>query len=146
MRIRIPLHMAAASAGLCVGLFAQNNVPDAVKNPMEGDRAAIEAGKQIYSSVCQACHGPEARGDRGPALTGSLRHGNSDSEIFRNVRGGIQGTQMPPFAQFTADQIWQVMAYIRSLSGASTQDTAPGDDHWQARRFSTAKAAAAHAI
>jgi alcohol dehydrogenase (cytochrome c) len=119
--------MAAASAGMCVGLFAQNIVPDAVKNPMEGNAAAIDAGRQLYTSVCQACHGPEARGDRGPALTGSLRHGNSDSEMFRNVRGGIQGTQMPPFAQFTADQIWQAIAYIRSLSGASTSDTAPGD-------------------
>jgi len=126
MRIRIPLQMATASAGLCVGLFAQN-IPDAVKNPMQGNAAAIAAGRQIYTSVCQACHGPEARGDRGPALTGSLRHGNSDSEMFRNVRGGIQGTPMPPFAQFTADQIWQVLSYIRSLSGASTSDAAPGD-------------------
>jgi len=113
---------------LCGSLFAQNNSSDAVKNPMEGNHAAIDAGKQLFNSVCQACHGPEARGDRGPALTGSLRHGNSDNEMFRNVRGGIQGTQMPPFAQFTADQIWQVMAYIRSLSGVSgPQDATPGD-------------------
>jgi len=125
MRFRIPLQVAA-SAGLCLTLFAQN-VPDAVKNPFDGNRAAIDAGKQLYTSVCQACHGPEARGDRGPALTGSLRHGNSDNEVFRNVRGGIQGTQMPPFGQFTSDQIWQVMAYIRSLSGGSGSDTAPGD-------------------
>ncbi len=117
-----------ALAGLGIGLFAQAQVPDAVKNPLEGDRAAIEAGRQLYSSVCQACHGAEARGDRGPALTGSLRHGNSDTEMFRNVRGGIQGTQMPPFAQFTADQIWQVMAYLRSLSGSSgSSDVVTGD-------------------
>jgi PQQ-dependent dehydrogenase (methanol/ethanol family) len=119
----------AALAGLCLTpiLLAQNNVPDAVKNPLEGNPAAIDAGRQLYTSVCQACHGPEARGERGPALTGSLRHGNSDTEMFRNVRGGIQGTQMPPFAQFTADQIWQVIAYIRGLSGASNSAAAPGD-------------------
>ncbi len=125
MHLRIPLQLAV-SASFCLSMFAQANAPDAVRNPFEGDRTAIDSGKQLYSSVCQACHGPEARGDRGPALTGSLRHGNSDSEMFRNVRGGIQGTQMPPFAQFTSDQIWQVMAYVRSLSGAAS-DTAPGD-------------------
>jgi len=125
MRSRLPL-LLAVSAGLSICLQAQN-VPDAVTNPMAGNRAAIDAGKQLYTSVCQACHGPEARGDRGPALTGSLRHGSSDNEIFRNVRGGIQGTQMPPFAQFTSDQIWQVMAYLRSLSGAPAPDLTPGD-------------------
>jgi mono/diheme cytochrome c family protein len=34
---------------------------------------------------------------------------------------------MPPFAQFTADQIWQVLAYIRRLSGTSTSDAVPSD-------------------
>ena len=45
-----------AVAGLGISLFAQAQVPDAVKNPFEGDRTAIEAGRQLYSSVCQACH------------------------------------------------------------------------------------------
>ena len=126
MKFTISLYLAAGVCLSAVGLSAQ--APDAVKNPLEGNPAAIDAGRQIYASVCQACHGSEARGDRGPALTGALHHGNSDNEIFRTVRGGIQGTQMPPFAQFTADQIWQVMAYIRSLSGTpNASDTTPGD-------------------
>ncbi|HVV45868.1 MAG TPA: c-type cytochrome, partial [Bryobacteraceae bacterium] len=116
MITRIPLRLAAL-AGVCIGVFAQ----DAVRNPLAGDAAAIAAGKQLYGSVCQACHGAEARGDRGPALTGSLRHGGTDNEMFRNIRGGIQGTQMPAFSQFTGDQIWQVMAYVRSLSGAGAE-------------------------
>lgn len=119
MITRIPLRLAAL-AGVCIGVFAQ----DAVRNPLAGDAAAIAAGRQLYSSVCQACHGAEARGDRGPALTGSLRHGATDNEMFRNIRGGIQGTQMPAFSQFTGDQIWQVMAYVRSLSGSGATDTA----------------------
>src|SRR6185312_9498731 len=116
---RIPLRLAAL-AGVCIGVFAQ----DAVRNPLAGNAAAIAAGKQLYSSVCQACHGAEARGDRGPALTGSLRHGGADNEMFRNIRGGIQGTQMPAFSQFTGDQIWQVMAYLRSLTGSGAAETA----------------------
>ena len=117
-----------ASLALALALTASAQpVPDAVKNPFDGNPTAIDAGKQLFTSVCQACHGPEARGDRAPGLTGSLRHGNSDSEVFRNVRGGIQGTQMPPFAQFTSDQIWQVMAYLRSLSGTAAPDTITGN-------------------
>lgn len=126
MRFRIPLRLAAF-AGAGISLFGQGAAPDAVRNPFDGNRAAIDAGKQVYASVCQACHGAGARGDRGPSLTGALRHGNSDAEIFRNVRGGIQGTQMPPFPQFTADQIWQVMAYLRSLSGAPDANSVTGD-------------------
>ena len=123
MRFATPLALAIPAF-----LIAQNIIPDAVKNPLEGNRAAIDTGRQLYTSVCQACHGPEARGDRGPALTGALQHGNSDSEVFRNIRGGIQGTQMPSFAPFTADQIWQVMAYLRSLAGTTSPLSAlPGD-------------------
>jgi alcohol dehydrogenase (cytochrome c) len=125
MKFSIAMRVAAVVCLFAVGLPAQ--APDAVKNPLEGNPAAIDAGRQIYASVCQACHGSEAHGDRGPALTGALHHGNSDNEIFRTVRGGIQGTQMPPFAQFTADQIWQVLAYIRSLSGAPNANVTPGD-------------------
>jgi PQQ-dependent dehydrogenase (methanol/ethanol family) len=116
MRIRIALSIAAA---LCLagGLPAQHTLENE-KNPMAGDRTAIAAGRRLYDQACQSCHGVEARGDRAPALaSGAFRHGNADGELFLNIRNGIQGTQMPAFAQFTSDQAWQLISYLRSIGG-----------------------------
>ncbi len=44
--------------------------------------------------------------------------------MFRTIREGVAGTQMPPFRGLTDDQIWQVVAYLRSLSGARDERSA----------------------
>ena len=80
---------------------------------------AASGAAGFYDQTCQACHGGEGRGDRGPALTGAFAHGSGDGDIFRNVRNGIAGSGMPAFSILTADQIWQLVSYIRSLSGAT---------------------------
>jgi len=61
--------LLALAALLCFGglLLAQHTV-ESDTNPMAGNRAAIAAGNRTYDSACQSCHGPGARGDRGPAL------------------------------------------------------------------------------
>src|SRR5450631_3736644 len=103
----------SAAAMLCCGclLLAQHAV-ETDTNPFAGNRAAVTAGKSLYDGACQSCHGAEAHGDRAPALaTGSFRHGNSDGELFLNIRNGISGTQMPAFSQFNSDQVWQVVSY-----------------------------------
>ena len=111
-------------------LFAQQDVPEAQKNPFAGNTDASNAGRKTYDAACQGCHGSEARGsDRAPALgVASLTHGNADGEIFQNIRAGIRGTAMPSFAHLTADQIWQLVSYIRSLAGpSSSTETVSGD-------------------
>lgn len=113
-------------------LLAQQDAPEAIQNPFAGNPTAIAAGKVLFSQVCQACHGPEARGDRAPSLvSGNLPHGNRDGMIFANIRSGIPGTEMPAFSQFSTEQTWQLVAYLRSISAASPTSSAdeqvPGD-------------------
>ena len=85
-------------------LPAQQDRAEALQNPFSGRIGAIAAGKRLYDSACVNCHGTEARGDRGPALTaGDFKHGSADGEIFINIRSGIRGTEMPPFAQLTTE-------------------------------------------
>ena len=120
------------TVGLCVApLFAQRSeMPDAQKNPFAGSKAAVAAGAVLYQQTCQACHGGEARGDRGPALaTGNFRHGGEDSDLFQTVRNGIPGTQMPAFSSLPTDKIWRIISYLRSLSGNSgaANEAVPGD-------------------
>jgi alcohol dehydrogenase (cytochrome c) len=99
-------------------LPAQERVSNS--NPMANDPDAVARGRRLYDQTCQTCHGGEGRGDRGPALTtGVFPHGSGDGDIFRNIRNGVAGSGMPAFSVLTEDQIWQVISYIRSLSGAT---------------------------
>ncbi len=114
---------------LIAGLLrAQNSAGDI--NPMANNPDAVTVGQRIYAQTCQSCHGGEARGDRGPALTAAtLPHGSGDGDLFRNIRNGIAGSGMPSFSALEPDQIWQVISYLRSLRGpaAAPDERVPGD-------------------
>jgi len=97
------------------------------RNALAGDPEAITAGKNLYGEACQICHGGDARGGRGPALaTGDFLHGGEDGQIFQNIREGIAGTQMPGF-DMLPNEIWQLVSYIRSLSGTVAEERVIGD-------------------
>ncbi|MES1260799.1 MAG: c-type cytochrome, partial [Acidobacteriota bacterium] len=98
--------------------FGQSDRAEAQRNPFTGNAQAIAAGRTLYNQACVACHGADARGDRGPSLvSGTFSRGSADGEIFINIRSGIRGTQMPAFSTFTTDQTWQIISYVRSLAG-----------------------------
>src|SRR6185295_13163565 len=100
---------------LTLAMFAQER-PEEQVNPLAGNEPAIAAGQALYTQNCAVCHGGNAQGDRGPSLTsGSFAHGGSDGEIFLSIRAGIRGTEMPGFAQFSNDQVWQVVTFLHSL-------------------------------
>ena len=46
---------------------------------------------------------------------GIFYHGSTDSDLLRNISNGIEGTEMPGLF-YSPDRVWQVVAYIRSLS------------------------------
>ena len=81
----------------------------------EGTPAA--AGAAIFQRSCASCHNVEGRA---PSLsTGDFTHGGDDAQIAQTIRAGVPGTQMPPFPALSADEIRQLVAYIRSLSAVS---------------------------
>src|SRR6266566_5142755 len=66
--------------------------------------------------ISAACRRRLRPGGRGPNLqTGVFFHGATDADIFLNITDGIFGTAMPGVF-FSRDQVWQVVAYVRSLS------------------------------
>jgi len=113
---------AAIGAG---GAAARAQQADVVRNPLAGRPEAAVSGGRLFEQTCQSCHGPAGQGDRGPALnTGRFAVGEGDADLFHAIRSGIPGTQMPPFANLTDDQIWQLVSYLRSLSsGAAAAPT-----------------------
>ena len=115
--MRIPILLIAAAA------FGQDAE---VRNPRTTP-ADVAAGSKIFRSHCAECHGLKGEGGRGPNLqTGVFFHGGADADLFNNITDGITGTAMPGVF-FSRDQVWQIVAYVRSLSqsGAST----PNGDH-----------------
>ncbi len=113
-----------------LALAQQADQADTQKNPFAQNPAAVAAGKTLYEQTCQSCHGTDARGDRGPALaSGSFTHGSEDADLFRTIRTGIPGSQMPAFSLLPADNVWRIITYLRSLntSAAAANETVPGD-------------------
>src|SRR6476619_1697555 len=75
------------------------------------------AGATLFQQRCASCHNVEGRA---PSLaTGVFAHGSDDAQIAQTIRAGVPGTQMPPFPALSADEIRQLVAYIRSLSAVS---------------------------
>src|SRR5207244_4428487 len=106
-------------AGISVSaLLAQQ--ADTVTNPLAGRADAAAAGQRVYAQTCQSCHGPAGQGDRGPALdSGRFTHGSGDGDLFHTIRAGVPGTQMPPFARLSDEQTWQLVTYLRTLTGTA---------------------------
>jgi cytochrome c(L) len=116
-RVRL-LAVLSVVASLVVGLAVVADEP--LKNPYTGDAQAIEEGHQLFlDSGCYACHGHHAEGGMGPSLTGA---GNrwiykpTDTTLFRTISNGREGTNMAPWKDtLSPDQIWKIIAFIRSL-------------------------------
>lgn len=92
----------------------------------EGSAYAVGEGKRLYSAYnCVGCH-QQGGGGIGPALMDSAwLYGNSPNQIYVSI---VQGRPngMPSFEGKIADyQVWELVAYVRSLSGQLPSDVAP---------------------
>jgi mono/diheme cytochrome c family protein len=86
------------------------------------DAARVETGRKRFSKTCAAyCHGSGGTGGRAPAL--NERSALTDADLFRTIHDGRRGSDiMPPWgATFNDEQIWELVAYIRSLQSAAPQ-------------------------
>lgn len=113
---------ALAGAGL-----AAQDLPE--KNPFEGNAEAIRAGMGGFRQRCADCHGTDARGVRAPDITQVWSSGRTDRGLFETIRNGVSSTEMPAFtAPRTSDrQIWQMLAYLRTLATPAPTEPPPGN-------------------
>jgi len=94
----------------------RGNCPEAAK--FDGNPEQIAAGHQLYSAFnCVGCHF-NGGGGMGPALMDDQWiYGSSMENVASSIREG-RPRGMPSFrAMVTDDQVWQLAAYVRSLSG-----------------------------
>jgi putative heme-binding domain-containing protein len=115
-----------------------------VKNPREGDPAAIQGGKLRFELSCAECHGIDAKGVFGPDLTTIWSTGLTDDRIFQTVRRGVQGSSMPA-SRLPDDEVWSILAYVKTLAPNIPPPTRGGNAENGERIFST-KCAACHQV
>jgi cytochrome c(L) len=88
-------------------------------NPHTGDPAAIKAGRTIWLQYgCSGCHGAGGGGGMCPSIIDDQwTFGSDDETLFRLIKGEIPHQTMPTMfgSELTDDQIWQVLAYVRSI-------------------------------
>ena len=106
--------------------------PDAAP-PAPSDSAPLalsdmaRAGEELFNANCSLCHGANASGtDQGPTLIDRIYHPGHHSDFsFRNAVGkGVRQHHwtfgdMPPVATVSADDVEQIICYVRELQRAN---------------------------
>jgi len=124
------------------------------KNPFVGDAKAAKLGESQFRANCAFCHGLGARGGgRGPDLTrAQKRHGNADGDLYRTINEGVPGTAMPPNGAtqqgvgMTEEEIWQVIAYIRSVQAKAPAQIMGNAAHGKELFYGNAACSTCHMI
>jgi len=99
------------------------------ENPYADDRTAMGEGRQLFVRFnCSGCHGGRAGGGMGPSLRDvDWLYGNSDAQLFSSIAEG-RAHGMPSWEpRMTADQIWKLVTYIKSLRTRNEPQPPPID-------------------
>lgn len=95
--------------------------------PVEQNAFAVAQGKRWYRWYnCNGCHG-NGGGDKGPALMDERwLYGHEPQQVVQSIRDG-RPNGMPAFGgRIPDEQLWQLAAYVRSMSGLLRFDVLPG--------------------
>jgi cytochrome c-L len=104
------------------------------KNPYVGNADAIAKGKKVFQLYsCTQCHGPEAKGQVGPGLTGpnyNYPKNATNKGMFETVWHGTNngmgakgiGLMVPGdnTQGITPDELLQIIAWVRSMGNGLT--------------------------
>jgi cytochrome c oxidase cbb3-type subunit 3 len=101
--------------------------PMPVPSPYQGNAYGIAEGKRLYIAFnCNGCHA-QGGGGIGPALMdGKWIYGGAPDQIYSTIAQG-RPNGMPSFTRHVPpQQIWQLVAYVQTLSMQVPRDAAPG--------------------
>lgn len=96
-----------------------------LRNPYAGNPAAAATGAKLFIAYnCLDCHGAEGSGAMGPSLADGRWHfGGTDAEVFESIYQG-RPDGMPAWgALISPDQVWMLVAYVRTLSAGKDVTT-----------------------
>jgi cytochrome c oxidase cbb3-type subunit 3 len=120
-----PVKAPPAASGVSGhSVAAQAALP--VKNKYEDNAYAVSQGKTLYRAFnCNGCHAAGGGNMGPPLMDDKWRYGSDPANIFATIAEG-RPNGMPAFGKHVPeDQIWQLVAYVRSMSGQLRSDVAP---------------------
>ena len=99
----------------------------AMKNPLEGQVAAVEAGKTLYARNCLACHGKTLKGTGNvPSLVDGKLAGATQGEVFWFISKGDKESGMPAWGFMPEEKRWQIISYVEAMAaGTATASATP---------------------
>ena len=107
-----------------------------VDGPYQYNAYAISEGKRLFTWYnCQGCHANGGGGMGPPLMDDRWIYGSDPENIFATIEEG-RPNGMPSFrGKMPEYQTWQLVAYVRSLSGNVPKDAAGGrQDNMQVRK------------
>ena len=98
-----------------------------VRSPSEGNAYDIAQGKQLFEQWnCSGCHSHGGGGMGPPLMDNEWIYGSSPENIVATIVEG-RPNGMPSFRNRIANnQLWQLAAYVRSMSGLQAKAPSPG--------------------
>ncbi|HEV2706709.1 MAG TPA: c-type cytochrome [Pyrinomonadaceae bacterium] len=98
-------------------------------NEYEENAFAVSEGKRLYEWYnCVGCHARGGGGMGPPLMDEKWIYGSDPAQVFATIVEG-RPNGMPSFRGKVPDyQVWQLVAYVRSMSGQVSKDVASGRD------------------
>lgn len=104
-------------------------VVDTAEGEFDDNAYNTSEGQTLFNQMnCSGCHG-NGGGNMGPALMDDQwLYGSTPDQIFASIAEG-RPNGMPSWKyRLTNKQIWQLVAYVRSLSGLTPKGARPARD------------------
>jgi cytochrome c oxidase cbb3-type subunit 3 len=135
-RERRPLTPTAADSARPMPLRMANNQPGpkqlaatGINNPYEGNAYAISQGQQLFEQYnCSGCHFHGGGGIGPPLMDAEWIYGADPENIIASIVEG-RPNGMPSFrGRISNQQLWELAAYVRSMSGLAPKAASSGRD------------------
>jgi cytochrome c oxidase cbb3-type subunit 3 len=106
-----------------------NVQPVSAPNEFEQNAFAMSEGKRLYEWYnCVGCHAHGGGGIGPPLMDAKWIYGGAPEQVFATIVEG-RPNGMPSFRGKIPDyQVWQLTAYVRSMSGQVSKDASPSRD------------------
>jgi cytochrome c oxidase cbb3-type subunit III len=105
------------------------------KNPYEANAYMVNEGKRLYEGYnCSGCHFHGGGGIGPPLMDDTWVYGSEPNNVYATIVEG-RPNGMPAWrGKIPEYQVWEIVAYVRSMSGLVPKDVAPSrSDHMSSR-------------
>jgi cytochrome c oxidase cbb3-type subunit 3 len=140
------LEIASASSQrpMVTTLYAGAEKPPTPEmSPFQENAYGIGEGKRLFTQLnCAGCHANGGGGMGPPLMDAEWIYGDHPANIFATIVEG-RPNGMPSWrGKLTDAQVWQLVAYVQSMTGQAPLDALPGRaDHMRATTPENARSA-----